>query len=42
MDTSEYINEKLIWFNKDSSHDATFDLYNTLKPSSIDETINHK
>ena len=39
MDTSEYINEKLIWFNKDSSHDATFDLYNTLKPSSIDETI---
>jgi hypothetical protein len=39
MENLKSLKEKLNWFNKDSSHYATFDLYNTLKPSSIDETI---
>ena len=27
------------WFNKESSFDTTFDLYSTLKPSSINEQV---
>ena len=29
----------LKWFNKESSFDTTFDLYSTLKPSSINEQV---